>query len=151
AVTVPGVERDQVEVDRVEHGLDAHEDEDRVAPSQHAVDANGEGQRRDQERIQQGHQPLPPLSWMLSRSRRRARAVDNTIAPTRAASKSTDKTSNGNTQVAKTAVPIASAPPMDAPARSMTSPRKPATSVVPRTPATASATIPANHALAVVR
>jgi len=33
-----GVEGDEVEVDRVEHELDGHEDEDRVAAREHAVD-----------------------------------------------------------------------------------------------------------------
>src|SRR5688500_6610177 len=38
-------EGDQGQVDRVEHQLDAHEDEDRVAAHQHADTADGEQQR----------------------------------------------------------------------------------------------------------
>src|SRR3954471_2925773 len=41
----PG-ERDQREVDRVEHQLDAHEHDDRVAADQHADRAHGEQDRR---------------------------------------------------------------------------------------------------------
>ena len=44
-VAQPDVERDEVEVDRVEHQLDGHQHQDRVAAGQHAVDADAEQQR----------------------------------------------------------------------------------------------------------
>src|SRR3954451_18091904 len=52
-------EGDQGQVDRVEHQLDAHEDDDRVAPHQHADGADGEQDRREHEVVAQGHRSSP--------------------------------------------------------------------------------------------
>src|SRR3954453_15693636 len=62
----PG-EGHQGEVDRVEHQLDAHEDDDRVAPHQHPAGPDGEKDRRQHQVVRQGHDasvgwpgPVPP-------------------------------------------------------------------------------------------
>ncbi|GAA3125017.1 hypothetical protein GCM10020001_052370 [Nonomuraea salmonea] len=55
AVAQPYIERDQVEVDGVEHQLDRHQDEDRVASCEHAVDADGEQERGDDRRVDDVH------------------------------------------------------------------------------------------------
>src|SRR6478736_8025079 len=109
-VAQPHVEGDEVEVGRVEHDLDRHEDEDRVAPGQDAVDARGEQQRRHDGRVDEVHQPAPP-NRAGGRSRRVDAARDSTTAPTNAASSSTDRTSNGSTQVRNSAPPVALADP----------------------------------------
>src|SRR5690606_6422679 len=54
-VTQPHVEGDEVEVDGVEHQLDRHQHEDRVAPGEHAVDADGEQERGNNRRIDDVH------------------------------------------------------------------------------------------------
>src|SRR5204862_6125671 len=76
----------EVEVHRVEHQLPAHEAHDRVAPQQHAADAQREEQPRDEQgRTEQHH------------SCRFAR----TTAPTRLASNSTLVISNGTRYASK--------------------------------------------------
>ena len=76
-----GRERDQVDVHRVEHQLDAHEHEHAVAPGEHAVDADAEQDRGEDEELVEDHQSL--------------RAI--TTAPTSAASRRIETISNGTT------------------------------------------------------
>src|SRR5882724_10484819 len=57
----PG-EGDQGQVHRVEHQLDAHEHDDRVAPDQHADRADGEQQGREQQVVGRGHEWVSPVS-----------------------------------------------------------------------------------------
>src|SRR5690349_2678329 len=60
---------DQGEVDGVEHQLDAHEHDDRVAPHQDADGADGEQHRRQQQVVRRAHRSLPstasvrPFTW----------------------------------------------------------------------------------------
>src|SRR5829696_8342688 len=71
------------QVHGVEHQLDAHEDDDRVAAREHADDADGEEDRREEERL--GDHGPPPGSVRPGASPRRA----STTAPTIAASSNT--------------------------------------------------------------
>src|SRR3989304_9894958 len=78
----------QVQVDRVEHQLDPHQDRHRVPASQHAIQADGEeGCRKDEEPGKRDHSS--PSS--------RAAGLAMTMAPIIAASSSTEATSNGST------------------------------------------------------
>ncbi len=75
-----GGERDQVDVHRVEHQLDAHEHEHRVLPRQDAVDAGAEEERTEDQVAVETH-------------RQSLRAI--TTAPTSAARRSMETTSKG--------------------------------------------------------
>src|SRR6185369_9442183 len=100
-----GVGGHQHEVDGVEHQLDCHQHQHRVAAYQDAVHAEPEQQGRDDvgdDRMH--HEPSSPAVRAPMSGR------ETTIAPTSAASSSTESTSNGSTQVRNTAVPSASAP-----------------------------------------
>src|SRR6266496_3090154 len=66
--TVDPREGDQRQVDRVEHQLDAHEHDDRVAPDQHADRADGEQQGRQQEVDGWGHEDSPSLVGFSART-----------------------------------------------------------------------------------
>src|SRR5438132_4393866 len=79
----PARERHEREVARVQHELHAHEDHHRIAADEDARRADEEERRgyRDERTERDGH----PSSRLTS-----------TIAPTRAARRSTDATSNGN-------------------------------------------------------
>ena len=74
-------EGDQVDVDGVEDQLDRHEHGTPLRRAMHAVDADAEQDGAEQEELVEQHAPTPS-----------ARA---TMAPMRAASSSTDTTSNG--------------------------------------------------------
>src|SRR6266540_134558 len=81
-----GSERDQVDVDGVEHELDGEQDEHAVAAGEHAVHPGAEEERAEDEVLVQRHgQSL--------------RAI--TPAPTRAARSSIETTSKGTTDVRK--------------------------------------------------
>src|SRR4051812_26477737 len=86
-----GSEGDQVDVDGVEDELDRHQDEHTVLAGQHAVDARAEEEGRQQEILEQIHQSRLAM----------------TTAPTRAASRTTDTTSKGMTNLAKMSSPTA--------------------------------------------
>jgi hypothetical protein len=132
---VDEVERDEVHVHRVQHQLDAHQHEHRVAPGDHPVHPDAEDERPQQERPHETHVSSP--SWALTRSlisatsamislgsRWRLRGAgragtsssigpdsplsrrDSTIAPISAASSSSPATSNGRIQREKIASPI---------------------------------------------
>src|SRR5436190_13850155 len=73
-------ERDQVDVHRVEHQLDAHEDQHRVLPREDTVDTGAEEERAEDEVLVEIH-------------RQSLRAM--TTAPTRAARRSIETTSKG--------------------------------------------------------
>src|SRR4029453_379265 len=106
-------ERHQVDVDRVQHELDRHQDQARVATSQHPIDAAREehgAEEQEQGQVDGGGadhgsaSSLAPSRRAASGARRSGggspgvsslRAM--TMAPTRAASSSTDTTSNGRT------------------------------------------------------
>src|SRR6185312_2534879 len=60
-VTVHAGERDEREVDRVEHQLDEHEHHERVAPQQHTGRADGEQQRRQIQVVSRVHDASSPL------------------------------------------------------------------------------------------
>src|SRR5215207_5402968 len=79
-------ERDQVDVDGVEHQLDREQDQDAIAAGEHAVDAAAEEECAEDEVLVQRH------SQSL-------RAM--TTAPTSAASSSIETTSNGTTKLRK--------------------------------------------------
>src|SRR4051794_17162402 len=68
----PG-EGDQGQVHRVEHQLDAHEHDDRVAPHQHADGADGEQDRGQHQVVGDGHRgaasPLPGTGPVVPRPR----------------------------------------------------------------------------------
>src|SRR5438067_7916780 len=95
------------EVRRVQHELDAHQDDDRIAPDEHAG-ASGEeqhGRHRD-------------VGAERNRHRRRRMAASSgssrlvsTIAPTMAARRSTDAISNGNAKSVNTLVASAGRSP----------------------------------------
>src|SRR5918998_1634983 len=53
-------EGDQRQVHRVEHQLDAHEDDDRVAPHEDADRADGEQDRGEHQVVRQAHDSRPP-------------------------------------------------------------------------------------------
>src|SRR5439155_3008895 len=76
---VVGAEGDKVDVHGVEDQLDRHEDEHAVLAGEHAVDADREQDRAEEEKLTQKHQSRLAI----------------TMAPTRAASSSTETTSNG--------------------------------------------------------
>src|SRR6266536_1065693 len=84
-VTGEGGERDQVDVDGVEHELDREQHEDAVAAREHAVDAAAEEECAQDQVLVERHQSL--------------RAI--TTAPTSAASRSIDTTSKGTTKLRK--------------------------------------------------
>src|SRR5581483_3254574 len=69
-VAQAGGEGHQVDVHGVEHQLDAHEDQDAVAPGQHAVDAGAEEEGRQEQVLRDRHGVSP--SWP-GRWRRRGR------------------------------------------------------------------------------
>src|SRR5680860_420199 len=125
-VTKVRVEGDQVDVHRVQHQLDAHQHEHGVAAYEHAVDTDREQQAGEQQRPPQRHQRLRPR--------------ESVIAPTSAASNSTLSTSNGSTHILKIVAPVTSADPTTAWSRSISTPAKPATTVVPNKTATSNAT-----------
>src|SRR5680860_71147 len=126
------VEGDQVDVDGVEHQLDAHQDEDGVAAHQHRVHPDREQQAGHQKRPPQRHQR--PSRAPVSRPR------ESTIAPTSADRSRTLSTSNGSTQLSKMVRPVVSADPTTALSRSRWTPANPATTVVPSRTATSRAT-----------
>ena len=64
-------ERDQRQVHRVEHQLDAHEHDDRVAPDQHADRADGEQQRGQHQVVGRRHRLASSLGPGQRRARRR--------------------------------------------------------------------------------
>src|SRR5438552_5270816 len=75
-------ERDQVDVHRVQHELDAHEHEHRVTAGDDAIGAGAEQERAEDQELLEGH-------------RQSLRAM--TTAPTSAARSSIETTSNGTT------------------------------------------------------
>src|SRR5215471_12734167 len=79
-------ERDEVDIDGVEHQLDRQQHEDAVTAGQHAVDAGAEQERAEDEILVQRHgQSLRAM----------------TTAPTSAASSSIETTSKGTTKLRK--------------------------------------------------
>ena len=58
-VAVDPGERDEDEVGGVEHELDAHEDDDRVAPGQHRRPTDDEEDRRQVDVVDEAHRSLP--------------------------------------------------------------------------------------------
>ena len=72
-------EGDQVDVDRVEDQLDRHQHQHAVPAGEHAVDADAEQDRAEEEELVDEHQSR----------------LARTMAPIRAASRSTETTSNG--------------------------------------------------------
>src|SRR5712692_1977624 len=93
-------EGDEREVRRVQHELDAHEDDDGIAPDEHA--------RAPDEEEHRGHGDVGPQGDGHRRRRIAASSGSSrlvrTIAPTIAASRSTDAISNGNAKSVKTLV-----------------------------------------------
>src|SRR5918995_4865208 len=85
-------ERHEVEVDGVQHELDRHQDEHRVAPSEHAVDPG-----REQGGRQEQHEREPDHG--------RSSFLESTIAPISAARSRSEITSNGRTNRLKSDVP----------------------------------------------
>src|SRR5947209_17689955 len=55
-----GAKGDEVDVDSVEDQLDRHQDEHAVLPGEHAVDAGGEQEGREQEELVEVHASVPP-------------------------------------------------------------------------------------------
>ena len=62
AVAVHAAERDEREVRRVEHQLEAEQDHQRVALDEHAAGADAEDERRDDEVPGDAHQPPLPVA-----------------------------------------------------------------------------------------
>src|SRR5581483_6878898 len=77
-------ERDQVDVDGVQHELDRHEHEDGVAPRQHAVDTRREQDGGEEQNERQA-------------DHERSSFRESTMAPIRAASRRNETASNGST------------------------------------------------------
>src|SRR5207244_6846704 len=119
-------EGDQVDVHRVQHQLDRHQHEDRVAPGQDSIHARGEEHRsEDQEERETdrggqdgGHHRRTPSRGVTVGSRRPSSGTRRsggspgpssframTTAPTRAASSRTETTSNGRTKSRKIDTP----------------------------------------------
>ena len=93
----PHVEGDQVDVDRVEHELDGHEHEHCIAPGEHAVDADAE---------QQGRQHNGELEVHVSGSPAVPTACRVKVMAPRERRAAAPNTSNGSTQVRKSAEPM---------------------------------------------
>src|SRR5438128_767080 len=92
--------REEREVHRVHHQLDAHEDGDSVLAGEHAADAEREENRaEDQEVVRRDHCWTSRRGAMLRALRR--------SAPTIAASSRIDTASKGKRYDSKSAMPIA--------------------------------------------
>src|SRR5918994_2441262 len=92
-------ERHQVDVHGVQHQLDRHQHEDAVPPGQHAVDADREQGRREE---QDDREPDHVKSSLR----------DSTMAPISAPRRRNDTASNGKTYRLKIDSPTAAAPPV---------------------------------------
>src|SRR5206468_5878217 len=82
-------ERQEREVDRVEHQLDAHQDDDRVAPQDHAGGAEGE-QQRGQDEVVLGLVGVEEVHQIFT--------LATTTAATTATSNRSEVISNGSTE-----------------------------------------------------
>ena len=91
-------EPDQVDVDRVQHQLDGHQDHDRTSPGEYAVKSSGKERRGEHLNVGQLDQSRSPL------------ARTSTIDPISATSSTKDATSNGIAHVVNRLSPIVSSP-----------------------------------------
>src|SRR5690606_25002439 len=110
-------------IDGVEHQLDGHQHEDRVAAGEDSVQPGAEEEGGEHGGIGEVHQrassrsgaPVgPPSTGAVARPLR-----ERTIAPTRAASSRTESASKGSTQFRKRKEPVAFVEPWAGPSRSI--------------------------------
>src|SRR5258706_4454973 len=104
--------RDEGQVDRVYHQLDAHEDGDAVLPRQHAADAEGEENgAEDQEPVGGNHEVVPPAPRLL-----------RIKAPTIAASRRIETISNGKMYASNIRMPTVRASDTNGPSGNFVTP-----------------------------